>query len=176
MYNRGCSRNRIFRSSENFRFLQRTLRDYTSHFEVLVIAYALMPNHYHFVLKQCGDKSVGDCMQRIFNKYVKAFNKMYHRSGTLFEGPFRAIQIDEVGYLLRLCRYIHRNPLEAGLVKRIEQWEFSDYCDWIHPKAGVESPAVSLFPKYFKLPFEYAQFVLAGETPPEMQNKLIGLD
>ncbi len=148
IYNRGCGRDRIFQSSENFRFLQRLLREYSSEFNVSVIAYTLLPNHYHLVLRQNGESSAGDYVQRIFNRYVKAFNKMYRRTGTLFEGPFRSIQVEDDAYLIRLCRYIHRNPLEARLVARIEDWEFSDYGEWIHPQGWTKNPAVRLFPRY----------------------------
>lgn len=57
---------------------------------ITVIAYCLMPNHYHFLLRQDGETSIADCIQAIFNSYTKAFNKMYHRTGTLFEGRFQA--------------------------------------------------------------------------------------
>jgi hypothetical protein len=58
----------------------------------------------------------------VFNGYAKAYNKRYERSGTLFEGPYRVIQIDRPAHLLHLCRYIHANPVEDGLVAGIGQW------------------------------------------------------
>ena len=93
-----------------------------------------MPNHYHFLLRQTGDYSVSEFMQSIFNAYTKAFNKMYKRTGTLFEGPFKAIEVLKEDHLLHLCRYIHRNPLEAGLVKNISDWPYSNYTEWTRKK------------------------------------------
>jgi REP element-mobilizing transposase RayT len=131
IYNRGCNRAKIFHSDENYQFLLRKLRKYFISTEVSVIAFCLMPNHYHFLLRQDGDKSVGGMVQTIFNGYSKAFNQRYNRSGTLFEGPFKAILIEKFSHLIHLCRYIHRNPLDVGLVTNIEKWQYSNYPEWI---------------------------------------------
>lgn len=96
-----------------------------------------MPNHYHFILRQDSEISIGYFIQSIFNSYSKAFNKRYKRSGTLFEGPFQAKHINKQEYLIHLCRYIHRNPVDAGLVKSPEEWPFSDYCNWIGVKENT---------------------------------------
>ncbi|HEY6951121.1 MAG TPA: hypothetical protein VI758_01870, partial [Bacteroidota bacterium] len=87
------------------------------------------------------------------------------RKGTLFEGPFKCTHVDSESYLLTLCRYIHRNPLEAGLVSRIEDWEFSDYLRWTHLASGTSSPAISLAPAFFKSARDYEDFVKRIEPP-----------
>jgi REP element-mobilizing transposase RayT len=137
IYNRGCNRIEIFLSDENYNFLLRILKEMVRDFQTTVIAYCLMPNHYHFLLRQDGEPSVGKLIQLMFNKYVKAFNIMSGRTGTLFEGPFKAIQVDKQEYLLHLCRYIHRNPLEAGLVHKLEDWQYSNYLEWIGFRQGT---------------------------------------
>ncbi len=116
IYNRGAGRSLIFRAEENYRFLLRRVRENTTTYDISTIAYCLMPNHYHFAFRQDGDRPISALMQAVFNSYSKAYNKAYHRSGTLFEGPFQAVAIEKFEYLLHLCRYIHRNPLDAGLV------------------------------------------------------------
>jgi putative transposase len=131
IYNRGCSRGRIFRKEENYRYLLRRLRKYIVELDISVIAYCLMPNHYHFLFRQNGATSVGRCVQLLFNSYTKAFNVIHRRTGTLFEGPFKAIEVADPEYLKRLCRYIHLNPVKADLVKKPQDWEFSNYRDWI---------------------------------------------
>jgi REP element-mobilizing transposase RayT len=68
-------------------------------------------------------------MQSIFNIYSKAFNSKYKHSGTLFEGNFKAILVDNTDYLLHICRYIHRNPMEAGMVNHPSEWKFSNYLE-----------------------------------------------
>jgi putative transposase len=171
IYNRGCSRERIFRSNENYRFLRSKLFEYSYELDVEIVAYSLMPNHYHLLFRQTEDVSAGYLVQQVFNSYSKAFNKMYRRSGTLFEGPFRAKHVDDESYLIYLCRYIHRNPLEAGLVKNIGDWEFSDYQNWINPQKD-DSGASNFFAGYFSSAAEYEKFAVRSEPPPDISEGL----
>ncbi|HEV8537766.1 MAG TPA: transposase, partial [Bacteroidota bacterium] len=95
IYNRGCNREDIFRTPENYLYLLRLLGECRDNCPVAIIAYCLMPNHYHFLLRQESDTPLSILIQAIFNAYTKAFNKRYRRSGTLFEGPFEAIHVDK---------------------------------------------------------------------------------
>ncbi|MBI3580291.1 MAG: transposase [Ignavibacteriales bacterium] len=128
-------------------------------------------NHFHFLLRQTSDANLGECIQKIFLSYTKAFNKMYDRSGTLFEDRFKAIHVKEEGYILHLCRYIHRNPLEAYLVKDISKWEFSNYLEWINNRRGnlVDREFIE---ERFSNPIEYEQFVLNYNPPDKIQKGL----
>ena len=164
IYNRGCNKENIFLSDGNYRFVLGILKKKARLYSVSVIAYCLMPNHYHFLLRQNADKSVGKCIQEVFNKYTKAFNVMYKRTGTLFEGPFKAIHVSKHDYLLHMCRYIHRNPLEAGLVRQLENWKYSNFLEWVELRRG------SLFDKQFRKDYfsstdEYRIFVTEYVSP-----------
>lgn len=159
IYNRGCNRQNIFRSEENYLFLSAKLAEVTERFSISVIVYSLMPNHYHFLLRQDGDESAGYAVQLLFNSYTKAFNAMYTRTGTLFEGPFKSIHVDKREYLVHLCRYIHRNPLESGLVVRLEDWRHSNFPEWVGQRNGtlVDKDFVK---EHFADPDEYREFVM----------------
>ena len=137
--------------------------------DVAVIAYCLMDNHYHFLLRQNGDIEISKFMQAIFNVYSKAFNTKYKHSGTLFEGPYKAIRVGRNEYLLHLCRYIHRNPLEAGLVVKPEQWHYSNYAEFIGKRNGalVDREFVKM---NFGSPEAYEDFVM-NYVPPEKTQK-----
>jgi putative transposase len=118
-----------------------------------------MPNHYHFLVRQDGDKSAGLLPQRVFNSYTKAYNLKYNRSGTLFQGPYQVRHITNNSYLLNLCRYIHANPVKDGLVADIDDWPYSNYLEWIGKRSG------SLFDlrfvqEHFSSPQRYTEFVL----------------
>ena len=80
IYNRGCNRENIFRSEDNYLFLIEKLKKYSIELHVSVIAYCLMPNHYHFLVKQNGNIEAGLLPQNIFNGYTKAFNNSFERS------------------------------------------------------------------------------------------------
>ncbi len=158
IYNRGSGRNPIFREQANYLFLLGKLKKYANELSVAVIAYCLMPNHYHFLLRQDGLFAAGLVPQRLFNSYSKAFNKRYNRTGTLFEDRFKAIHVDREGYLLHLCRYIHANPVKDGLVARLEDWPYSNYHEWIGERHGslVDMEFVTA---NFPQPGLYGQFV-----------------
>ncbi len=102
-----------------------------------LIAWVVLPNHYHFLLRQNDDIALNIPIAYIFNAYTKAINKSYNRTGTLFEGPFKSIEVEDVNYLKQLCRYIHRNPVDDGLVEKIEDWEFSNYPEWVGKRNGT---------------------------------------
>jgi len=167
IYNRGVNHQLIFRTEENYIFLLRRVKKYATRFSISVIAYCLMPNHYHFLLRQDGEHSISAFMQAVFNSYTKAFNKMFNRTGTLFEGPFRAVLVDRNEYLIHLCRYIHRNPMDAGLVEHPAQWPFSNYLEWVGQRKGVLVDR-ELVQEWFPSPEDYEQFVMEYEPPQKM--------
>ncbi len=171
IYNRGCGRENIFRESENYSYLLRLFQKKLPQFQVTSIAYCLMPNHYHFILRQDSEISIGNFIQSIFNSYSKAFNKRYKRSGTLFEGPFQAKHINEQEYLIHLCRYIHRNPVDAEFVKSPEEWPFSDYCNWIGTKKSsfIDKDFIE---NIFYSAKEYETFVKEFVPPSKVKDGL----
>ena len=159
IYNRGVGRQPIFREADNYRFLLRRVKQYTRGLNVTVVAYCLMPNHYHLLLRQDGLEPAGRLPQRVFNSYTKAFNNRYDRTGTLFEGPFKAIHVDRESYLLHLCRYIHANPVRHRLVSDLERWPYSNYLEWIGVRDG-ELVDRAFVRDSFPVAGTYRQFVL----------------
>jgi putative transposase len=137
IYNRGARHVTIFREATNYLFSLSKIKVYSQAKRISVIAYCLMPNHYHFLLRQDGEEPAGDLPQFVFNSYSKAYNKKYAHSGTLFEGRFRAKVIETRGHLLHLCRYIHGNPVKDGLVAEPGDWPYSNYLEWIEERQGL---------------------------------------
>ncbi len=136
IYNRGAGRQSLFREPDNYAYVLRQLKKYAVEFAVAVIAYCLMPNHYHLLLRQDGNMAAGELATRIFGGYSRAVNKRYGWSGTLFEGRFQAKHVDSEGYLLHLCRYIHANPVKDGLCQTLDQWPYSNYREWVGLRHG----------------------------------------
>ena len=95
-----------------------------------------MPNHYHLLI-YLRDKDLSAAMHRFTMSYTNAINRRYGRSGSLFEGRFQTRLVDSDAYLLQLTRYIHLNPVKAGLVQRPEDWEFSSYQDYVDLRRGT---------------------------------------
>jgi len=173
IYNRGNNRQNIFFERENYLFFLRRLRKYligetqpqTSEVSetsevwpwTTIVAYCLMPNHFHLLVCPHDDE-LSRRMQRFSISYTKSMNKRYDRVGALFQGQFQAVHVDRNEYLLHLSRYFHLNPVEAGLVKRPEDWEFSSYRDYVGLRKGT-LPAPDIILSQFATPKAYREFV-----------------
>lgn len=93
--------------------LQSIRRPVKSYYEkVEMLAYCLMPNHFHFLVKQHDKVSLEGLMRSLMTRYSMYFNKKYDRVGSLFQGRYKAVLIENEQYLLHLSRYIHLNPAE----------------------------------------------------------------
>lgn len=158
IYNRGRSRLTIFREPTNYLFVLRNLKKYLGELNLTLLAYCLMPNHYHFLVRQNGDQPAGRLSQRVFNSYSKAHNKRYEHSGTIFQGPYRVKPVSDENYMLHLCRYMHANPVKDGLVAHPADWPYTNYLEWVGLREGslVDRNFVD---RHFKTPTEYAEYV-----------------
>ena len=137
IYNRGARQLTIFREAKNYLFTISKIKEYSQANQINMIAYTLMPTHYHFLVRQDGEAPAGNLPKLVFNSYSKAYNKMYGHTGTLFEGRFRAKPIQTKSHLLQLCRYIHGNPVKDGLVADPADWPYSNYLEWIGERNGT---------------------------------------
>ncbi len=94
---------------------------------VTIINFCLMPNHFHFTLRQEQEGGIKTFMQKLSNSFAHYFNIKYKKRGPVFEGNFKAVHIETNEQLLHLSRYIHLNPVTAYLVKKPEDHLYSSY-------------------------------------------------
>lgn len=127
IYNRGVDRNQIFFEEENYEFFIRRIDKYFDPSKLTLLVFCLMPNHFHFIIRQDNPNALSEFMGNLCKSYAKAVNNRLDRSGHLFESKYKLKHIDEEKYLLHLSRYIHLNPVAAGLVTSPAQWQFSSY-------------------------------------------------
>jgi putative transposase len=178
IFNRGVSKSTLFREPANYLFVTEKLQTYRKANHIAVIAYCLMPNHYHLLLRQDGVKPAGNVPQSVFNSYSKAYNLKYSHSGTLFEGRFHAKPIQTKSHLLHLCCYIHGNPVKDGLVADPADWAWSNYLEWNGERNGslVDHDFINCqfdnAEEYKKFLFEYLKSRQAPETVKQFLDDL----
>lgn len=158
VYNRGNNKEQIFFEEKNYHyFLSKIVNAFED--KIDLVAYCLMPNHYHLISHVKQDGFLELAMQKISTGYSRAINKAYNRTSHLFQGRFKNKLIPNNEYLLHLSRYIHRNPLRAGLVNKLDEWKFSSYPIFIGKvKLSFIKPEIII--NQFDLPSEYSKFVM----------------
>jgi len=136
--NRGAGRRRTFFARRDFlRFLD-LLGDASAVFNLEVHAYCLMGNHYHLLVRT-PDGGLGRAMRHLNGVYTQYINRRRERDGSLFRGRYRAILVDSGSYLLQVSRYIHLNPVDAGIVERPESYPYTSYGFYVEPRAARDA-------------------------------------
>ncbi|MBA4418490.1 MAG: transposase [Syntrophus sp. (in: bacteria)] len=129
---RGNERKKIFYSKTDYNKFKEYIKEVQIRFGFILHAYVLMGNHYHLI-GETPRANLSAIMHSINGAYTTYFNKKRKRSGHLFQGRYKAILIDHDSYLLELSRYIHLNPVKAGMVEKPEDYAFSSYASYIFP-------------------------------------------
>lgn len=127
---------------------------------VELMAFCLMPNHFHLILREVEENGIARYMQRVLNGYTKYYNTKYEVSGHLFQGPYKAVHVVSNEQLLYLSAYIHRNPRELTHWKNNEQrYEWSSYQDYIRENRWDEVLSPNLILEQFRTSDEYDEFM-----------------
>ncbi len=172
IYNRGVNRQPIFFSSGNWDYFLSKLRQYFKAQYAEMVAYCLMPTHFHLLVLCKSEKYSTKVMQPLGISYTKAINEQQGRVGPLFQGPFKSEHINTNAYLLQISRYIHLNPVSGGLVKTPEDWRYSSYATYIGNKKDklIHNEIIMDF---FDSPKGYMEFVEEGQEGLEEMKKLL---
>lgn len=137
---RGRRSEDIFLGTMDYEMFIDLLRESCTMWNLRIVAYCLMPNHYH-LLVQTPEGNIARCMRHINGVYTQRFNRTHSCDGQLFRGRYKSILVDGDSYLLELVRYIHRNPIKAGLVDKLSGYPWSSHIgyisvakkwDWLH--------------------------------------------
>lgn len=186
IFNRGIEKRPVFRSSKEYKRCLETVDFYRfaqlpirySHFinlgdkrkkqllgmltscEVSVLAFCLLLNHFHFILKQEKKGGISRFVSNITNSYTKFFNTKHERIGPLFQGAFKAVRVETEDQLVHLSRYVHLNPLTGFQVNdnQLGRYPWSSLPEYLNPSYGhISNPELVL--SRFKNREEYRKFV-----------------
>jgi REP-associated tyrosine transposase len=141
--NRGAKRARLFDTAHDYAAFERLLIEAKTRIPLLLFAYCLMPNHWHFVLRSLCHGDVSRFLHWFTGTHARRWNAFRHcaGSGAVYQGRFKANAVQADHHLLRVIRYVERNPLRANLVTDAADWRWSslwrrrNFCD-----AGLLDP------------------------------------
>lgn len=159
IYNRGINGSLLFQEKDNYKYF---IELYDKHITPVAetLAWVLMPNHFHFLVKIRDEHLSGfqnltgvkpkpphQHFSNLFNAYSKAFNKRYHRHGSLFERPFKRKLIEGEDSLRNVLVYIHNNPVHHGFSNLIEDYPWNSYLEYLsgNPSKLPYSEVMKLF-------------------------------
>ena len=125
---RGNNRDALFLSDMDRETYLRLWRKYSRELEFNIYAYVLMTNHVHWLI-HTGRVPISTIIHTVHSVYARIFNQTHERVGHVFQGRFKSQVCKDDKYILSLCRYIHRNPLKAGLVENLLEYPWSSYPD-----------------------------------------------
>lgn len=133
--------------------------------QVSLTAYCLMPNHFHFLVKQTKENGISNFLSKFTNSYTKYFNTKHERVGPLVQGVFKAVHVETDEQLLHLSRYIHLNPVTSFLIKEadLETYVWSSYPEYLGLSKYTISDKEDVL-GHFKNPKAYKDFVLNQVT------------
>ena len=158
----------LFKDKDDHTCFLDLLQETSDMFNIRVSAYCLMPTHYHLLL-QTPEMNLARCMRHLNGVFTQRYNIRHKCDGTLFRGRYKSILVEEDSYLLQLVRYIHRNPLRAGMVEKPGRFQWSSHkgyvskakkWDWLH-KGFILSMLTSRKSQQIK---QYKQFVSMEDT------------
>ena len=122
--NRGNGRTRVFHKDEDYQAFVDLIAKANQRIPMRVMGYCLMPNHFHLMVRPFGDGELSTWMQWLMTSHVRRYHAHYHSSGHVWQGRFKSFIVQKDEHFLKAMRYVERNALKAGLVKRAQNWRF----------------------------------------------------
>ena len=127
---RGINHQQIFEEDEDYRVFLRILRKCKNISGFKILAYCLMGNHIHLLIKE-DEVKLELIFKRIGVRFVKCYNQKYQRCGHLFQDRFKSEVVDDERYLITVAGYIHQNPVKAGICKKADEYPYSSYKEYL---------------------------------------------
>src|SRR5262245_49854312 len=132
--NRAAGRATLFEKPGDFAAFEETLRQAKERLPVRLLAYCVMPNHWHLVVWPQRDGDLSQYLRWVTVTHTQRWHAHHHTAGTgpLYQGRFKSFPVQQDEHLLSVCRYVERNPLRAKLAKRAENWRWSSLWQRLH--------------------------------------------
>lgn len=200
IYNRGSEKKNIFTQSYDYKRFQQTFHYYqyqgpkpkfsnskhgiftftpiSEDKLVEILCYCLMPNHFHFLIRQIKNKGISIFLSQLSNSYTKYFNTKYKRVGPLLQGAFKAKLVDNDPQLLHVSRYIHLNPVVSNICDNLDEYPWSSYKEYA--QSGDILCSTGEIAGYFQSKEKYIEFLEDqmeyGETLELIKHQLVDIE
>jgi putative transposase len=167
--NRGNDRRRIFDDRGDYEAFLRVMQETQARLAMRVLAYCLLPNHWHLLLWPVADGDLGTFMQRLTTTHVRRW-RLHRRSvgrGHLYQGPYKSFPVQEDDHFYAVARYVERNGLRAKLARTAEAWPWSSLAQRADRQGAKEAPELSAWP--VSRPRNWAAWVNGPQTEQELE-------
>lgn len=146
---RGNDRRKLFRYKSDYRYFINILKKYLAKSNLNILNYCIMPNHIHLLIRAEIAQELPKFMQGVLQVYADCFRKKYNSTGFVFQNRYKSLLIEKDSYLFEYGRYIERNPLRAGIVQNLSDYEFSSYAFYAE---GIKDKLITVMnPLYLEL-------------------------
>lgn len=166
--NRGVARLPLFEKPTDYDAFVRVVAEALGRHPMRILAFALMPNHWHFIVWPERDGDLTHFFRWLTHTHTMRWHAHYHTAGTghLYQGRFKSFPVESDVHVDAVCRYAERNPLRARLVKRAENWRWTSLWRRVH---GDDQPARLLSPGPRPLPADWVERVNQAQTAGELE-------
>ena len=167
--NRANGRLQIFNKDEDYELFEELLFETKELFHMRILAYCLMPNHFHLVLYPKNDGDMGLFMHRLSNSHTRKVHAITNTNGSghLYQGRYKSFLVDKENYLSAIIKYVERNPVRAKLSKLCEDWKWGSA--WLRISGKLEQQKL-LDQKSFDLPDNYIKWINISEDEDLLKN------
>lgn len=131
---RGVNQQSIFEEDADYKKLRDCIDRIKEEMQFEIYAYCFMSNHVHIILKEKEMQDVSLIMKRILTKYARWYNIKYGRSGALIANRYKSVPVELDEYFIHVIRYVHQNPIKAGIVQKLEEYPYSSYGEYLEGK------------------------------------------
>jgi len=165
--NRANGRLQIFNKDEDYKLFERILIETKELFDMRILAYQLMPNHFHLVLYPRKNGDLGLFMHRLSNAHTRKVHARTNTNGSghLYQGRYKSFIIDRDDYLFAVIKYVEHNAVRAKLVRSCEDWQWGSAWRRIY---GTAQEKKLLDQESFQLPDDYLNWINTAENPDSL--------
>ncbi|TSA26334.1 hypothetical protein D4R71_03970 [bacterium] len=177
IYNKSMYPLKLFYHDDDYKSFFKYFAKIREKYPSTIFSYCLMPNHFHFLIRQDSEKPVYELFNHSLSSYVRHLNFKLQRKGPLFQSKLQHVRVKDEKHLFQLVMYIHNNPRKAGLVNNLMDWEYSNYKNFIERKVDdyTQDASIKLFKDYLD-DYEKMISLYSAEVNEKAKGLLIDFD